>query len=315
MLARIAFAVLACSSCASVPRTSPPATAQAAVAPAHRPLAFWKALIADGYRIPPEEDVAELLHDLRAMLASTEPEVRDDVPYDVTTHWLFPERAIDDEHLRAHAIRLREQMLRDVERSTPQGDESVLGRSFAALHLSLLAASDVKNPFLSDDDWRGLLHDALRYLASERDVRGFVAGTGWHHSVAHGADLLKFLARSPHLRRDEQTTVLAAIGSKLDALPDVLAWGEDDRLAQVLLSIVRRGDFDAQGFESWVRETAVRRDAAWKETPLDPAKLVAAQNRVHVLRAAYVRLQAAARPSDAESAAATQVLEALKASM
>ena len=37
------------------------------------------------------------------------------------------------------------------------------------------------------------------WLLRERDLRGFVPGKGWAHAVAHGADALGTLARSPHV--------------------------------------------------------------------------------------------------------------------
>jgi hypothetical protein len=94
------------------------------------------------------------------------------------------------------------------------GDESVLLRSFSALDLSMLAAHDLDKPFLEPAAFRELLAAALDYLAREKDVRGFVPGSGWHHSTAHTADLLKFLARSPRLTPEDQSRILAGIGAK-----------------------------------------------------------------------------------------------------
>ena len=54
----------------------------------------------------------------------------------------------------------------------------------------------------------------MNYLKDEQDVRGFDARLGWLHSVAHTADLLKFLARSPHLQVQEQAVVLKAIADQ-----------------------------------------------------------------------------------------------------
>src|SRR4029453_1426853 len=68
-----------------------------------------------------------------------------------------------------------------------QGTDSVLLRSFSALELSLLAAYDLKTPFLSQEEYDALLAAALDYLADERDVRGYDPEKGWMHSVAHTA--------------------------------------------------------------------------------------------------------------------------------
>ena len=75
------------------------------------------------------------------------------------------------------------------------GTDTVLLRSFSALDLSILAALELQDPALDDSGYRGLLDDALAYLAAERDLRGIDPRVGWIHATAHTADLLKFLAR------------------------------------------------------------------------------------------------------------------------
>ena len=49
----------------------------------------------------------------------------------------------------------------------------------------------------------------------ERDLRGFVAGKGWAHAVAHGADALGALARSRQSGRLELTVLLDVVADRL----------------------------------------------------------------------------------------------------
>jgi len=104
--------------------------------------------------------------------------------------------------------------------------------------LSVVVARDNAAPFLEKSEFRELLIAAIEYLGAEQDVRGYDPRVGWMHSAAHTADLLKFLARSRYLDREDQTRLLEAITGKLRTAAIVFAFGEDERLARGLLSLV-----------------------------------------------------------------------------
>lgn len=262
-----------CTACTS----HTPATAT----PRHD-LTFWQHLAATNWRVPADENTLTLAQELATQLGDTNPELRDEFPYAALTHWLFPEPALDAAQRTTLVHQLETQLDRGLGEHTGEG---VLLRSFSALHLSLLTKSDLDHPFLDDATWRALFERALAYLAAEQDVRGYVPGTGWHHSVAHTADWLKFLARSPRFTPADQTRVLAAIESKLTGLDAVLVWGEDERLAQTVVSIVRRDDFDAAAFSDWLARIETRHAQVWKTQPFDPRAFIAARNLGNVLRA------------------------------
>ena len=57
-------------------------------------------------------------------------------------------------------------------------------------------------------------HVATWYLR-ERDTRGYVPSKGWAHAVAHGADALGVLARSPHFAANELTVLLDVVADRL----------------------------------------------------------------------------------------------------
>jgi len=75
-----------------------------------------------------------------------------------------------------------------------------------------------------------LLDATLDYLLDEADVRGFVPGPGWHHSTAHTADLLKFLARNRNLPTEDQGRILNATTKKFSTV-GVYTFGEDEPLS------------------------------------------------------------------------------------
>lgn len=303
------LALAACAACVT-PSARPDATdptsssraAESATRPRHD-RAFWKRIADDAWRVPADEKALDLALELASQLGHTDPTLRDEIPYAAMTHWLFPEPALTDAERRALVAQLEKQLDRGL---GERDGEGVLLRSFSALHLSLLAKSDLDRPFLGDVEWHALFRHALAYLAAERDVRGWVAGTGWHHSVAHTADLLKFLARSPRLGAGDQERILRAIEEKCATVDAVFAWGEDERLAQCVVSLVgREQDFDAQVFNAWLARIEQLHARVWREQPFDARTFVAARNLGNVLRnlPAALAVRAEGKPVVARTAA------------
>jgi Protein of unknown function (DUF2785) len=155
-------------------------------------------------------------------------------------------------------------------RALADGENEVLRRSFSALMLSVAVARDNAEPFLEKDEFLKLWDGALAYLAAENDVRGFDNRLGWIHSAAHTADLLKFLARSRYVTPADQATLLSAVQRKLSTAPVVFTFGEDERYARAVLSVIMRRDFDLASFEKWALEVgaSLRADMAPSEAAL-----------------------------------------------
>ena len=81
--------------------------------------------------------------------------------------------------------------------------------------VTTLLYCDVQAAFLTGEEFLRIKVAAMEYLAAEQDLRGYVPGKGWAHSVAHTADLLAWLARSPHANDDDLADMLDAISRKL----------------------------------------------------------------------------------------------------
>ena len=128
------------------------------------------------------------------------------------------------------------------------------------------------------------------------------------HSVAHTADLLKFLARSRHIERAQQALILTAIADKLARVDTVLIHGEDERLARAVLSIVARDDLDQAAFGAWT-DTILGPPPTGPPTP---ASLAAGQNRRNLLVSLHAVLSTDARKLATLDAARSMVLAALK---
>lgn len=261
--------------------------------PAPRDRAYWLAIVENGYAVPEGENAFDLLVEMNALLGSPDPVLRDDVGYGAAARWIYKDRRLS----RPQLVRLLALWTGNLKANDADGPDAVLRRSFSALNLSLLAALDNDAPFLTQAEFDGLLDAAIEYLVEERDTRGFEPGIGWIHAAAHTADVLKFLARSPKLPPPGQTRIVAAIARKCSGTTAVFAWGEDDRLAQAIVSLARRADVDAKAFETALASFTEDQQKLRAALPaIDPHRYAAVRNARHVLRAAYVALALEADP-------------------
>jgi hypothetical protein len=275
-----------------------------ALAAAAHDLAFWRAVVRDRYTPPPGSDVSTLANELIDMLASPDPEARDEIAYSTLASWIYQKKIVSAGALRSMTDRLLTNLTVGV---GERDNDSVFRRSFSALTLSVIVARDNADPFLDASEWRRIEGAALAYLAAERDVRGYEPEKGWMHSAAHTADLLKFLGRSRFLEPADQPRILDAVGAKLGTSPVVFSFGEDERFARALLSLVARTDFDEAGFAAWVKRT---KPAVPARSAI--ARLQAIQNWKNVLAKLEVLLSNDPQPSDPAAAARTALRQELR---
>src|SRR6266478_6568665 len=248
--------------------------------------AFWRAIAQNHYSVPADQSAVTLSRELSQLLGSPDPELRDDLAYSILEHWIYRLNILQTADLLALTDEWRANLKIGIGES---GTDSVLKRSFSALCLSLMAEREVKTPFLGEQRYHQLLADALTYLQSERDLRGYGAKLGWIHATAHTADLLQALAGSPLLTKEEQSSILSALATRLSSAPQVYTQGEQDRMAAAVLSVIRRSDYDTAPFESWLTKLQHEDKKVWAN-PLTPETLARYQNHTYFLQALAVRI-------------------------
>jgi Protein of unknown function (DUF2785) len=271
------------------------------------PKSFWQGIAKNKFELPAGEQAAPLADELVANLGSPDPELRDELSFSILTAWIYQKKLLGPDDLRRIASTLETNLRRGI--GDRDGD-AVLLRSFSALTLSVIAARENETPFLSPVEYHQLLGAALAYLHDEQDLRGFDAERGWMHSAAHTSDLLKFLARNGKLEPAGQARILAALLAKNTGAASSFAQGEDERMARVVISIVRRADFDREGFRSWLTSASA---AAKFPQAVTVEALRAQQNVRHLLAALWTELSTDDRPSDGADFAKTALRESLKA--
>ena len=273
-----------------------------------RDRAAWIQLAKEGFQIPAGRTAIELLVEMNPLLASADPVLRDEVAYSAAETWIRAGKVSASELRRL--IDLWFANSADGLGST--GDDRVFKRTFSALCLSLIAARDVAEPFLEAAEVDTFFVRTLDYFERERDLRGFDPVKGWMHSVAHTADVLKFLARNPKLAAGADRRLLAAVREKIDASPTVFTWGEMDRVALALQSAVRRPDADAQALTAWVEEWIGAHKSLWSKGPhVNATAFARVENVKQVMRSLHAALAMEARPTPTGDGARQIVLAGL----
>lgn len=247
---------------------------------------FWQAIAKNKFAVPEHESADALAHELSALLASPDPELRDELAYSILTTWIYRKNSpISTPTLISLTDEWRANLKSGLGES---GTNSVLKRSFSALCLSSMARREAKLPFMGEERYHQLVSEAVSYLVAERDLRGYDAQLHWIHATAHTADLLAALAQSPLLAKQEQTNLLAAIDARLATVPDVYTQGEQDRLAAAVVAVVRRTDFDASDFGPWLDKIKNEDKDTWTATT--PESLARYQNHNYLLQALTARI-------------------------
>ncbi len=209
--------------------------------------AFWDRVVAEGHKVPTDRSLADLTSELTAMLGDPDPRLRDRIAYEVLATWVT--EGVYDDLLQGLGDGMATGLLVGL---GEHGTDTVFRRSFSALILGECVTRDNERHLVPPDTVLRWGDRTAGWLVRERDVRGYVAGKGWAHAVAHGADVVGALARSQALGRMELTVLLDVIADRILTESDRLLHGEDDRLAHATMQILRRDLVALEVLEPWL---------------------------------------------------------------
>ena len=213
---------------------------------------YWEQIRASGFRLPDDRPLDDLTTELVHMLGDPDPEVRDGIAYPVLTTWIS--EGVYDDLLTGFGDGVSEGLF------TGLGEDrtdSVLRRSFSAIMLTEAVLRDHVARVVHSDAIFRWGDRAASWFVRERDLRGYIEGRGWAHSVAHGADLIGALARSQHFGKLELTVLLDVVADRLlTPTPYRLYHGEDDRLAFAIMAVLHRNTLGIGVLEPWIERLA-----------------------------------------------------------
>lgn len=218
---------------------------------------------------------------LAACLADPDPAVRDGFAY---TLW---SEGLRGKHLSAG--QMRHALGRLTAMVAAPDDQAGFARPFAALVLSEVARTDRIAVWMSDAELHALAETGANYLRGVDDYRGFIAGEGWRHGVAHGSDLALQLALNPRLTGPDAKLLLGAIAAQVaPAASPYYHHGEPVRLARPVLFLAKRADIDDAAWAAWFKALHPDAAARWQDAYASDAGLAAIHNSTAFANAVYV---------------------------
>lgn len=270
------------------------------------PGSYWKQVHASGLAVPSDRPLNDLTAELTRMLGDTDPETRDGTAYPTLATWVG--RGVYDDLL----VGLGDGMAAGLGVGLGERDtDSVFRRSFSALVLGECISRDNQRPLVAGGKVLEWGDRVATWLLRERDLRGFVAGKGWAHAVAHGADALGTLAESPHVGSAELTVVLDVIADRILMPVDRLFTnGEPDRLAAATLKVLGRNVLALRVIEPWIARLAVAAASPASYDDRDPH--LVGGNAEAYLRALYLQLALGPRPPEVRSDLLLVLVDALR---
>jgi len=241
---------------------------------------FWVSIAKNDYKIPEGHTLDELTRELFGYLGSTDPELRDDIAYIVYANFLKREMYSTDE-IRSHVDELLSNL--DIGIGETESD-SVFLRTFSVLLLAEIIYNDNKKPLLDMKQVHAVLAKGLWYLSVEKDPRGHIPVKGWAHALAHTADLMLELAKNRFTNKGDLENILKIIADKLIHSTNwVYIHGEDDRLANAAIAVLKRNLVTIIFLQDWIQSLAAP-EKSWKGAYMEEGQAKAFHNVRNFLR-------------------------------
>lgn len=235
------------------------------------------------YEPPTQPEIYPLVLSMGNHIGSTDPELRDDLIYRVLVTWInrkiFSVKelkeilnvVLNDKHL----------FLGLGEKDT----DTVFTRSFSMLQIQALLEVHRKKAYLPHEELQVIKQKVLRYLSQENDLRGFVAGKGWAHAVAHTADVLDEMVQCEEYDAQDLDNILTAMQNTVMTTETVYICEEDERLATAVLHAWQRPEIDADNINVWLQNFII----SPADRPSYPGGYYQFMNSKNFLRSLYLR--------------------------
>ncbi|MDJ0333360.1 DUF2785 domain-containing protein [Planococcus sp. S3-L1] len=130
--------------------------------------------------------------------------------------------------------------------------DTVFTRSFTTLLITLILYRDNEEGFLSSNTVLEIKDKLIAYINLEHDLRGFVAGKGWAHSIAHVADAFDELVKNENITSDLYLEILNPLWDKVFVSDAFYIHDEDERILVPILEMLNRG-LEAEAIEDLVQ--------------------------------------------------------------
>jgi hypothetical protein len=186
-------------------------------------------------------DVDQLLsvESMITHIGSTDAELRDKLIYTTFFRMIIEDNQIESDLL----IELLDICLNELLHKGlgENGTDSVFARSFTTLLMALILYKDNKDNLLTHTKIEKVKDQLIIYLNQEKDLRGYVPGKGWAHSVAHAADTFDELVKNPKISNDLYPEILEPLWNKMFVSDTVYIHHEDERMVTPIIEMLNNG--------------------------------------------------------------------------
>lgn len=190
------------------------------------------------------QDIPTTAKQLMHCLAHPKGEVRDQIAFTGLSQWLRAKKIANPQML---------QMFDALSKSLNKPDDKLgVVKPFAALTLAEVIRADRVQAYLSEQQRQQAVNTAVNYLNNVNDYRGFEAGIGWRHNVAHGADLALQLVLNPNVNAKQHQQLLAAIANQIQPAEHFYTHSEPKRLMMPVLYIWLKKDMSVEQWQAWL---------------------------------------------------------------
>lgn len=134
-------------------------------------------------------------------------------------------------------------------------DDSVFNRTFSLLVVDVILYYHISfgGDLLTKEEVSKVFSDVIRYVRTEKDVRGYVKDKGWAHAMAHSGDALGSLASCNEINHDQLQEILEVIKGKLSITYYVYKNEEAERLTSAILNVIRRNILGEEEIINWIK--------------------------------------------------------------
>lgn len=211
-------------------------------------------IAAEDYRAPTRPEGYPLILAMGTHMGSPDPQLRDDLIYMTMATWIERDAFEAEELIEILGVVLNKQHL-FLDLGEIESD-SVFMRSFSLLIVAAILEAHRRRRFLPTSELKVIKSKLLRYLAAEKDLRGYVPGNGWAHAAAHAADALEQLVQCENMEGGDLREVLQAMRSVIGTSTAVYVCEEDERLVTAVLAAWFRPEIGGEVIVEWLNSIA-----------------------------------------------------------
>ncbi|PEF55806.1 hypothetical protein CON32_23455 [Bacillus cereus] len=121
------------------------------------------------------------------------------------------------------------------------GTDTVFIRSFTLLLIELILYKDNEEHFLPKSVFYKVKDTLIHYINLEQDLRGYVPGKGWAHSIAHVAEACVELVKNEKVQQKYYSEILETLWKKIFYTKGAYIFNEDSRIIRSILAMLNRG--------------------------------------------------------------------------